>query len=143
MKVENRTHPESDQMAALMQSGPDGPIVMVNLLKYRDKAAYPDGRDPELSGREAYHRYGRAVVKLLEGVGGKVLYSGDVSFLTLGKVEELWDEVALAQYPNRAALVRMATSPEYQEIAVHRDAGLAGQLNIETLPNFEAVLNRR
>ena len=46
------------------------------------------------------------------------------------------DQIALAEYPNRAALVRMATSPEYQEIAVHRAAGLAGQLNIETLPRF-------
>jgi uncharacterized protein (DUF1330 family) len=140
MKVENRVYPESDQMAALQERGPDGPIVMVNLLKFRDKARYPDGRDPDLSGREAYDRYAREVVKLLHGVGGRVLFSGDVTFLTLGRAEELWDEVALAEYPNRAALLKMSMSEEWQAIAVHREAGLEGQLNIETVPTLEATL---
>jgi uncharacterized protein (DUF1330 family) len=113
---------------------------MVNLLKFRDKARYPDGRDPDLSGREAYDRYAREVVKLLHGVGGRVLFSGDVTFLTLGRAEELWDEVALAEYPNRAALLKMSMSEEWQAIAVHREAGLEGQLNIETVPTLEATL---
>ena len=59
------------------------------------------------------------------------MLAGDVTFLALGQVEELWDEVALAKYPNRAALWAMSTSAAWQEIAVHRSAGLAGQLNIE------------
>jgi uncharacterized protein (DUF1330 family) len=141
MNVENRVYPDADQLKRLRdEPAPGGPIVMVNLLKFRDQARYPDGRDADLSGREAYMRYGRAVVPLLHAVGGRVLYTGDVTFLTLGAVEELWDEVALAEYPSRAALLQMATSPEYQEIAVHRDAGLAGQLNIETVPNPPALL---
>ena len=82
MKVENRVYPDGEQIAALQEAGPDGPIVMVNLLKFRDKALYPDGRDPDLSGREAYDRYAVEVVKLLEAVGGRVLYTGDVTFLT-------------------------------------------------------------
>jgi uncharacterized protein (DUF1330 family) len=134
MNVENRVYPESDQVAALQERGPDGPIVMVNLLKFRDKARYPDGRDSDLTGREAYDRYAREVVKLLRAVGGRVLFSGDVTFLTLGRAEELWDEVALAEYPSRAALLKMSMSKEWQEIAVHREAGLEGQLNIETVP---------
>jgi hypothetical protein len=47
-------------------------------------------------------------------------------------VEDLWDEVALAEYPDRAALVAMSSSEAFREIAVHRTAGLEGQLNIET-----------
>jgi uncharacterized protein (DUF1330 family) len=143
MNVENRIYPEPDQVAALQEPGPDGPIVMVNLLKFRGKALYPDGRDPDLPGREAYHRYGIAVAKLVEGVGGRVLFVGKVTFLSLGRAEELWDEVALAEYPNRAALVKMATSAAYEEIAVHREAGLAGQLNIETVPTLAALLGTR
>lgn len=143
MKVENHVHPEADQIAALQEAGPDGPIVMVNLLKYRERAAYADGSDPELSGRDAYKRYAIAVEKLLRGVGGRLLYSGRVTFLTLGRVESLWDDVALAEYPNRAALLRMAISPEYQEIAHHREAGLAGQLNIETVSNVAAVFGAK
>ena len=50
----------------------------------------------------------------------------------LGEVEELWDRVAIAMYPNRQAMIEMMQSAEYQAIHHHRDAGLAGQLNIET-----------
>ena len=66
------------------------------------------------------------------------MLAGDVTFLALGQVEELWDEVALAKYPNRAALWAMSTSEAWQKIAVHRAAGLAGQLNIEIVeqPDF-------
>jgi len=140
MNVENCVYPDQDQMKAMQESGPDGPIVMVNLLKFRDKAVYPDGRDPDISGREAYDRYARAVVKLLHGVGGRVVFSGDVSFLTIGHADGLWDEVALAEYPNRAALLQMSMSDEWRAIAVHREAGLEGQLNIETVPTHVARL---
>jgi hypothetical protein len=77
--------------------------------------------------------YGRAVTQLLPKFGGKGVFAADVTFLTLGQVEELWDEVAIAMYPNRRAMVDMSMSKEWREISVHRDAGLKGQLNIETV----------
>ena len=133
MNVENRVLPDRTQRAELAKPGPDGPIVMVNLLKYRERAQYPDGRDAHLSGREAYQRYGQLFVPLLHGAGGRLLFSGSVSFLTIGVVESLWDEVALAEYPSRTLFVQMTATPEYRDIAVHREAGLEGQLNIETV----------
>ncbi len=133
MRVENSVVPNEQQMAAFAEPGPDGPIFMVNLLKFREKAVYEDGRDTDLTGREAYALYGQAVVKLLEKHGGGPVFGGSVTHLSLGFVEELWDQVAIANYPNRAAMLAMVTSPEYQECAVHRTAGLAGQLNIETI----------
>jgi uncharacterized protein (DUF1330 family) len=137
MQFLNELYPSGEaQRKAIMEPGPDGPIVMVNLLKFKEFASYEDGRACALSGRQAYDIYGQAVTKQVAGVGGRVLFSADVTFLMLGQAEPLWDQVALAEYPNRAALVRMAMSPSYQEIAVHRAAGLAGQLNIETTPRF-------
>jgi uncharacterized protein (DUF1330 family) len=137
MHFENELYPSTDwQREEMFKPGPPGPIVMVNLLKFRAHAAYEDGRACALCGRDAYAIYGRAVVPMIMGVGGRLLFGGDISFLMLGQADPLWDQVALAEYPDRAALVRMASSPEYQEIAVHRTAGLAGQLNIETLPRF-------
>lgn len=139
MNVDNRVYPDPDQLQRLRQeAAPDGPIVMVNLLKFRDKAVYPDGREAELSGREAYMRYGREVAKLILAMGGRIVFAGDVTFLTLGVVEDLWDEVALAEYPSRAEFLRMTMSPEWRAIEVHREAGLEGQLNIETVPNLTA-----
>jgi len=135
MNVENRVYPDPEQMAELQQPGSGGPIVMVNLIKFRDRAAYPDGRDADLSGRDAYHRYGAAFAPMLRAAGGRIVYAGDVTFLMLGRVETPWDEVALAEYPSRAAFLAVMSSPAYREIAVHRSAGLAGQLNIETVPS--------
>ena len=135
MEVINQVYPsEPEQMEKMLEPGPEGPIVMVNLLKFKEKAEYEDGRESELSGREAYAVYGQGVAELIREFGGRILFSSEVTHLTLGKVEDLWDQVAMAEYPNRAALVAMASSDAYQKIAVHRTAGLEGQLNIETVP---------
>ena len=69
---------------------------------------------------------------MLESIGGGIGFEGDVERLMLGEVEELWDVVALAVWPSRQAMFEVMQSPEMQEISVHRTAGLAGQLNIET-----------
>jgi len=132
VKVENSVIPTQEQMEGFLAPGPDGPISMVNLLKFKEKADYKDGRETELTGQEAYALYSRGVMETLVTVGGKLVFSGNVSRLMLGEVEDLWDTVAIAQYPSRAAMLEMMQLPEYQEISVHREAGLAGQLNIET-----------
>lgn len=132
MQVINEVFPSDPaQLQKLIEPGPQGPIYMVNLLKFKDRAEYEDGRETNLSGRDAYMIYGRAVTELLPKFGGKGLFAADVTFLSLGKVEELWDEVAIAMYPDRGSMVRMSMSEEWRAIAVHRSAGLKGQLNIE------------
>lgn len=134
MDVTNEVMPTSaERINEMLEPGPDGPIYMVNLLKFKEHAEYEDGRETDLTGRQAYGIYGRGVSELLPEYGGKVVFVGDVTFLMLGQVEELWDEVAIAQYPNRGALVAMSSSEEWRALAVHRTAGLAGQLNIETV----------
>ncbi len=134
MEVINEVMPSDPaQVQKLFEPGPDGPIFMVNLLKFKDKAEYADGRETDLSGREAYMIYGRTVTDILPKFGGKALFAADVTFLSLGRVEELWDEVAIAMYPKRADMVRMSMSEEWIAASVHRTAGLAGQLNIETV----------
>ncbi|WP_426257499.1 DUF1330 domain-containing protein [Sphingomonas sp. DC1600-2] len=134
MNVTNAVFPPPEQAAAFFSAPEDGPFVMVNLLKFKDHAEYPDGSDALLSGREAYARYGAAVRACLAAVGGEALYAGAVSELMLGTMDEPWDMVALARYPSRAAMLAMVQSPDYQAIEKHRVAGLAGQLNIRTKP---------
>ena len=132
MKVEKKVIPSEEQMKGFVEGDIDSPISMLNLLKFKDKAEYEDGRTTDLTGREAYQIYALAVAKLVENTGGKVLFGAEVSRLMLGEVEELWDTVAIAQYPSRRKMLEMMMSPEYAEISVHRTAGLKGQLNIET-----------
>ena len=133
MEVKNSVRPNDEQIAGFLEPGPEGPIYMVNLLKFKDKAEYEDGRETGLTGEEAYGIYGAAVSKLLKKFGGAAMFSASVERLMLGEVEELWDKVAIAMYPSRAAMLEMMRSEEMQEIGLHRTAGLAGQLNIESI----------
>jgi len=134
MEVVNQVNPSPERLQEFFGGEEDGAFVMVNLLKFKDKAEYADGRETDLSGAEAYALYGAAVGKCLTDVGGKPDYAGPVTGLMLGEVEENWDMVALAEYPSLKAMRTMIMSPEYQKISVHRTAGLAGQLNIKTKP---------
>jgi uncharacterized protein (DUF1330 family) len=131
MNVENAVIPSPDQIKALGEDGPGGPIYMVNLLKFKPKAEYADDRATELSGQEAYGIYATEVAGHLAKVGGKPVLGGQVTGLTLGVVEELWDAVGIAMYPDRKAMLTMIMDPAYLKSAEHRAAGLAGQLNIE------------
>ncbi|GAB5449800.1 MAG: DUF1330 domain-containing protein [Halioglobus sp.] len=132
MQVFNGLVPDKEQLAGFFQ-GDEQAIYMVNLLKYREHAEYADGRQTELTGREAYALYGAGVQHCLAQVGGSITFMGNVSRLVLGEVEELWDDVVIAMYPSRAAMLEMMQLPEMAEIGEHRAAGLAGQLNIETV----------
>ncbi len=132
MNVENSVLPSPEQLAGFMQPGPDGPIYMVNLLRFKDRAEYADGRETELTGAQAYGLYAAEVGELLTAVGGGAIFEARVERLMLGCVDDLWDKVAIAMYPSRAAMLAMMQMPRMQEIAVHRSAGLLGQLNIET-----------
>ena len=137
MEVVNEVMPTSpERIDEMMQPGPDGPIYMVNLLKFKDTAEYEDGRETDLTGYEAYQLYGRAVMKIIQDYGGEIQFAADVTLLALGQVGDLWDEIAIAKYPNRGALLAMSSSDEWRAASVHRTAGLAGQLNIETVAQF-------
>mgnify|MGYP003314831052 FL=1 len=132
MRVKNAVIPNEEQMAGFLEGDTETPIKMVNLLKFKDKADYKDGRQTSLSGKEAYQIYADEVQGHLEKVGGKSIFLGEVERLMLGEVEDLWDWVAIAEYPSRKAMLEMVMDSEYQKSEEHRSAGLAGQLNIET-----------
>ena len=133
MEVNNKVVPNEEQIAGFLEPGPEGPIYMVNLLKFKDKAEYEDGRETDLTGEQAYRIYGAGVSKLLTKFGGAAMFSASVERLMLGEVEDLWDKVAIAMYPSRGAMMEMMRCEEMREISVHRTAGLAGQLNIESV----------
>lgn len=133
MNVTNSVYPNEAQIKGFAEPASDGPIYMVNLLKFKAKAEYPDKRATNLTGGQAYAIYGAAVSKLITEFGGAAMFSARVERLMLGEVEELWDMVAIAMYPSRAAMLNMMRSPTMLEIGIHRAAGLAGQLNIETV----------
>jgi len=102
-------------------AGEDGPVWMVNLMKYRDRADYPDGRDDDISGREADDRY--TPLEALAAVGAEIVFVGDVERQFLGDAP-MWDRVAVVKYPSGAAFIEMQSLPEFQRQHVHKDAGM-------------------
>ena len=108
----------------LQKSDDDGPVTMLNLVKYRERAA-----DGTSSGREAYERYTRAAGAYVEARGGRVLWAGVVAEAALqdGLADDEcdWDWALLVYYPNRAAFLDMVTSPEYLAANEHRTNGIA------------------
>jgi uncharacterized protein (DUF1330 family) len=130
MQILNAINPTPAQIQALVGSSVQGPIVMLNLLKFREKAAYEDGHDAHIPGVEAYMRYGVEMQKIVAAGGGRIVFNAQAKTLVVGEVEELWDAVALVEYPSPQAFVQLVTSEAVGSITHHRKAGLAGQLLI-------------
>ncbi len=116
--------------AATTDHEPDGPFIAISLLKFKEKAEYPDDPTGALTGAEAYARYVDALRSPLGTVGARVVYAGNVAGVDVGEVEDLWDMAAVVEYPSVAAARTLLSMPEYQAITVHRTAGLAGQLSL-------------
>ena len=133
MKIENKILPNEEQLKGFTDEPEKGPIKMLNLVKLKDKAEDQDGRESDISGLEAYAIYGKEVVEHLNKVGAKLIFSGVVDRLMIGEADDMWDLVAIAEYPNRKAMLEMIMDPAYTETAKHREAAIEGQLNIEVL----------
>ena len=107
---------------------------MVNLLKFKEKAKYKDGRETNLSGEEAYKVYMNGVDKIIrETLGGALIFYGNVRALMIGEVSRLWDVVVVVKYPSISAFLALAKLVEDAGLSIHREAGLEGQLLIETI----------
>lgn len=114
--------PDENQVGKLISSTDEGPVVMVNLLRFKVDA---DGSDSGVSGREAYERYGAGVAPFLEKIGAKILTAVDSVDSIIGPEAAEWDTTVLVQYPSRKAFVAMVTDPGYLKIAAHRKNALA------------------
>jgi uncharacterized protein (DUF1330 family) len=114
--------PTADQIRTLAHSTDEGPIAMVNLLRFRDEALAPD---EGMSGAEAYGIYSQGVAPFLEAAGGRVLSAVSCSESVIGPAEPEWHMTIIVEYPSRAAFLAMVGDPDYQEVARHRSAALS------------------
>lgn len=110
----------------------EGPIHMLNLVRLRDAAAYPDAR--KATGAEAYAAYGRDSGPVFRRVGGRIAWVGDFRLMLIGPQGESWDHCFIAEYPSGAAFVEMVKDPEYQKAVVHRQAAVLDSRLIRLAP---------
>lgn len=113
----------------------DGPVWMVNLMKYRDVAEYADGRESSISGREADDEY--APVEILESFGAEVVFFGDVDQQLLGD-DVVWDRIGVVKYPTRRSFIEMQSRRDFQEKHAHKEAGMERTIvmGCQPMPSF-------
>ena len=127
MAPDRSIDPTADQVRALRDNGRDGPVVMLNLLKFRDMAAYDDGE--VISGAAAYARYQHAFTVTVGAISqAEVLFDGPAEQVFIGiagTAEADWDKVLMVRYPPRGHFLAMMADPGYRLALRHRYAGLA------------------
>lgn len=117
--------PTDAQLSAFSGADQTQPIAMLNLLKFRDRAEYTDGRDAgALTGRDAYGLYAAVAMQKVAEVGGRFFWGAPETATFIGGDGDDWDMVAIVRYPSRAAFLAMIDKPDYRAAIPHRDAGL-------------------
>jgi uncharacterized protein (DUF1330 family) len=140
-------NPDAEQLAAIGElagGAGDGPVIMLNLNRYRARAAYqaepPGGLDPDVTGREAYERYGEVALPTLARVGGRVLWHTASPGTVIGDESDRYDEIIAVYYPSLQAFLGLALDPAILVATAHRSAGLARAALIRCEPGLETLL---
>lgn len=111
-------NPSRKQIEELKNLKVDGPIQMINLLKYKSKV---EGTD--LTGEEQYAEYGKAAAPFLQESGAKFVYSRKFLASVIGPEALEWDKMLIVEYPNKESFFKMLKSPGYPSAL--RDKALA------------------
>lgn len=130
--------PEYFERLATTPPEDDGPVWMVNLMRYRDVADYTDGRVSTLTGKEADDLY--APLGPLAAVGAEVVFFADVEDQLLGDAPK-WDRVAVVKYPTRRSFVDMQSDPEFLTRHEHKDAGMEHTIIMGCTPMITPVIS--
>ena len=126
----NHIDPERDQFEVFKALPRDEPVMMLNLLRFREQAAYEDGR--QATGAEAYAAYGRESAPVFERVGGEIIWRGQPQVTLIGPTDEQWDMMFIARYPTAGAFLEMVTDPDYRIAVKHRQAAVLDSRLVRT-----------
>ena len=120
--MSHHVDPSREHFEAFKALPRDTPILMLNLIRLRAEAAYPDGRGG--SGMAAYAAYSRDSGPVFHRVGGRIVWRGRPEQVLIGPTDERWDIAFIARYPTAAAFLEMVTDPGYRLAVVHRQAAV-------------------
>jgi len=126
MSDETHVEPSPAFLSSLAATPGDGPFVALNLNRYYRRAQYPPGtRKADVSGQEAYLRYGAVAFAAILAVGGRILWAAPAREVAIGCDHDRYDEVVAVWYPSRAAFLELEKHPGYVEaFELHRRAGV-------------------
>lgn len=119
--------PERAQFDAFKALPRDTVIHMLNLVRFKRAATYPAEHPlagKEMTGAEAYARYGADSGPIFQRVGGRIVWRGTMEAMVIGPDAEHWDAIFIAEYPASAAFMEMVTDPVYRQAVIHRQAAV-------------------
>ena len=106
--------PTGHDLKQFLAEDDGGPVVMLNLLRWKDE-----------EGKRSYREYSQAVGEtFLPRVGGEIVYAGSGGAALVAEDGQAWDAVLLVRYPSRQAFLAMVSDPEYQQVTSLRTAAL-------------------
>jgi uncharacterized protein (DUF1330 family) len=114
--------PRGEDLKRYISQDPGGPVVMLNLLKYR------------AGGEQSYRAYSAALKDYLPSIGAEVLYAGDCSTVLVAQAGWDWDAVLIVRYPSRQAFSAMVRDPAYQAVTHLRTEALTEAVLQATVP---------
>lgn len=135
--TDRHVDPERAQFDAFKALPRDTTIHMLNLVRFRDTAAYPTDHPLAgmgLSGADAYAHYGADSGPVFQRVGGSIVWRGAMEAMLIGPANEHWDAVFIAEYPGSGAFLEMVTDPVYRQAVIHRQAAVATSRLIRCAP---------
>jgi uncharacterized protein (DUF1330 family) len=116
--------PTDAQIQEVLNDGRDGPVVMINLNKYRD--------------RDEYLQYGMVALGAIDAVGGRLLWQSEVEQTVIGDERDQYDEIIAVWYPSRSAFLGLMDFPGYLEATEHRVSSLEHATLLAITPPPEA-----
>lgn len=119
--------PSREQFEQFKALDRDRPILMLNLLRFKEQAHYPDDHPcagEVLTGLEAYRRYSKAIAPIVERIGARIATGGRFDCMVIGPDDKHWHSVFMVHYPSANAFLEMITDPEYQRAVIHRTAAV-------------------
>lgn len=129
--------PERAQFDAFKALPRDQPIHMLNLVRVRALAAYPEDHPnagKAMSGLDAYRAYGTDSQAVFDRVGGRQVWVGRPDLVLTGPTDERWDLAFIAEYPSAHAFLEMVTDPVYRQAVKHRQAAVEDSRLIRMAP---------
>lgn len=125
---ERHLEPTQEAGRALMMRGIEGPVVMLNLLRFRQTADYSANPDLDpgepISGRAAYEKYIAHTLPHLRESGGEVLFMGEGGPFLIGPEGERWDYALLIRQSSVESFIAFASNEAYLAGIGHRTAAL-------------------
>ena len=115
--------PTGDGLKRYLDEDPGGPVVMLNLLRFRE------------GGQASYKKYSKALAEsILDRFGAEVLFYGKGSTALVAEDGQAWDAVLLVRYPSRKVFCEMVADPDFQAVAHFRTEALTEAVLQATVP---------